>query len=153
MCFIFLFTWLTSTFKKMAADTGRVQRSLVKMWRPAVVMVNKMLQTGTVDDDILLGVTASCLVMHFWFDQYYCQCKNGIHQQHESLSWLSLQIWVPRSMLVLTDPQSGLGSSFVFLWLVHRSSVLWFFFCFGGGVSLLNQVMWAGAGVHLGWTN
>lgn len=67
----------------MAADAGRVQRSLVKMWRPAVVMVNKMLQTGTVDDDILPGVTASCLVMHFWFDQYYYQCKNGIHQQHD----------------------------------------------------------------------
>lgn len=38
-------------------------------------MVNHMLRTGAVDDDILLGVTASCLVMHFWFDQYYYQCK------------------------------------------------------------------------------
>lgn len=60
--------------KKILQALAKLRGRLVKMWRPAVVVVNKMLQRGIVDDEVLLGVTAICLVMHFWFDQYYYQC-------------------------------------------------------------------------------
>lgn len=121
------------------------------MWRPAVVVVNKTLQRGIVDDEILLGVTASRLVMHFWFDQYYCQSVkmgsiSNMNRRHQSRSGLEF--------LEACRSRPGRGSPFVFLWLVLRSlCAVVLLLVFGGGMSLLNQVTWAGACVHLDWTN
>lgn len=162
MCFIFLFTWLTSVFfltfeeeKKIPADAGERRR------KSLVVVVHKMLQREIVDGEISLGETASCFVMHFWFDQcYYQSLKKWIRRQHESQSWVSLQIRVSRGILRTFGPPSGRRRSdsgalffFSFQILHHSLCAVWFFFCLGGGMSLLNQVMWAGACVHLEWTN
>lgn len=128
MCFIFLFTWLTSVFfltfeeeKKIPADAGERRR------KSLVVVVHKMLQREIVDGEISLGETASCFVMHFWFDQcYYQSLKKWIRRQHESQSWVSLQIRVSRGILRTFGPPSGtppvgLWSSF-FLFLSNPSS-------------------------------
>lgn len=75
--------------KKMTSGAGKAQRWFDENVAPAVVVVNKTLQRGIVDGEIVLGVTASRLVMHFWFDQYYYQSVkmgsiSNMNRRHKS---------------------------------------------------------------------
>lgn len=94
MCFIFLFYVINFDIrkKKSLQTLAKIRGRLMKIWRPAVVMVYKKI----VDDEISLGVTASCFVMHFWFDQYYYQSvkmgsvsnTNRSHDSHPGFEFL-----------------------------------------------------------------
>lgn len=130
----------------MTSGAGEAQRWFGENVAPAVVVVNKTLQRGIVDDEIVLGVTASRLVMHFCFDQYYYQRV----KMDPSAAWIAVTNLAPDLVPRGVAGPGRDASPFVFLWLVLRSlCAVVLLLVFGGGMSLLNQVMWAGACVHL----
>lgn len=98
---------------------------------------------GNMNEGLLmkLGVTVSCFVMHFSFDQYYYQCKKKKGKEFKGSPELQSWIWDPEaSMRPLCLPFTR---SLFCLCCGSFSCV------FGGEMSLLNQVVWAGACVRL----
>lgn len=100
--------------KKITADAGERRR------KSLVVVVHKMLQREIVDGEISLGETASCFVMHFWFDQCYYQSL----KTDPSAARIAVMSLAPDSSFsryfadvcsAVGTPPVGLWSSFLFL--------------------------------------
>lgn len=157
MCFIFLFTWLSFTLrkkKKLAADTGAAQRSFGETRKVAVVDKNA-LKWDCWWDLAWCDSQLFCDALLVW-PVLLSECKkkkkvggvrsvSNTNRSHESRSGFEFL------------EEASVRTPELFCFPLTRSS---FRLCcgssscvFGGGMSLLNQVMWAGACVHLQWTN
>lgn len=147
MCFLFLFMWLTFTSgRKKSLQTLAKVRGNVSLVKSGHCRSVKRSKEGLLVGYLTRCDSDSCSVMHFWFWPVLWECKNGMRQQHELQSWISLWVHLVQSGGHKLDS----GADVVLFGKVRRSlsagsSV------FGGG--LLNQVMWAGACVHLDRTN
>lgn len=150
MCFIFLFTWLTFTLRKKK-KSGCQRSSEVIRWsfERSSWSIKKVLKRDRRRRDLArCDSQLFCDALLVW-PVLLSECKKGrglVCQQHDSQSR-------PRS----GGPGASAGTAELFCFPLTRSS---FGLCcgssscvFGGGMSLLNQVMWAGACVHLQWTN